>query len=106
MNAHRLPPREPGPRGWLTRVLAAVGAAGALIVSFFLGALVFVTALGLFLLLAIGVAIRIWWLRRQFRDHMDAWERGEGAAGGEDVIDAEYTVVERRERKHGERHEE
>ncbi|MCC5862351.1 MAG: hypothetical protein JJT93_10655 [Gammaproteobacteria bacterium] len=106
MNAHRLPPTDTGPRAWLTRVLAAIGAAGALIVSFFLGALVFVTALGLFVLIAIGVAIRIWWLRRQFRDQMEAWERGERGADGDDVIDVEYTVVERRERKHGERRQE
>jgi membrane protein implicated in regulation of membrane protease activity len=84
------------------RVLAAAGAAAALVASFFLGALVFLTALGLFVVVAVGVAIRIWWLRRQFREQMESWEREQGASQG-DVIEGEYRVVERRERSRGER---
>ncbi len=106
MNTHQLPPGTTGPRAWLTRVFAAIVATGALVVSFFLGALVFVTALGLFVLVAIGVAIRVWWLRRQLREHMQAWERGERPRDGDDdgdVIEAEYIVVERSERQRSER---
>lgn len=102
MRHERLQPPTATAGSWIARVLAGIGAAAALVASFFLGALVFITALGLFVLIAIGVAIRIWWLRRQFREQMQAWERAQQGVEGE-VIEAEYTVVERRERTPGER---
>ena len=104
MNYDRLPPQAGGPRQWLSRVLAGLGAAAALVAAFFLGALVFVTALGLFVLVAAGVAIRIWWLRRQFREQMAAWEQAQrdGTGDGE-VIEGDYVIVERKERRSGER---
>jgi purine-cytosine permease-like protein len=96
---HHLPPGHSGARQWLTRALASVGAAVALVVSFFLGALVFVTALGLMLLVMIGVIIRIWWLRRQFRAAFERQASQGGAEGPHDVIEGEYEVVDKRKRR-------
>jgi uncharacterized iron-regulated membrane protein len=103
VSPHPLPPGHSGPKQWLTRVLASVGAAVALVVSFFLGALIFVTALGLLLLVMFGVIIRIWWLRRQFREVLEREARqgsGEGRGKGHhDVIEGEYEVVDKRKRR-------
>ena len=98
----RLPPEQgSGVGAWLTRVAAGIGAAVAIIASFFLGFLVFLTALGLLLLLAVGVAIRVWWLRRQFRSAMrdgdgDGNDGGnDGTGGGGGTIEGEYVIIRR-----------
>ena len=94
----RLPPeRGAGVGAWLTRVAAGIGAAVAIVASFFLGFLVFLTALGLLLLLAVGVAIRVWWLRRQFRSAMrDGGDGGDdGTGGGGGTIEGEYVIIRR-----------
>jgi len=99
----RLPPeRGSGLGAWLARVAAGVGAAIAIVASFFLGFLVFLTALGLLLLLAVGVAIRVWWLRRQFRSAMrDGGDDDAGGGGG--TIEGEYVIIRRGRRRDADR---
>lgn len=103
----RLPPgRGAGVGAWLARVATAIGAAVAIVASFFLGFLVFLTALGLLLLLAVGVAIRVWWLRRQFRNEMRGGGDGPGDGDGGGTIEGEYVIIRRGRNQRGSEREE
>jgi len=104
VSAYQLPPGPSGPKNLLTRVLASIGAAVALVVSFFLGAVVFLMALGLMVLVIIGVLIRVWWLRRQFREQLRRGGGDDGGPSGGGVIEGEYVIIKDRKRKPGERH--
>jgi hypothetical protein len=74
----------------LVRALAAVAGAFVLAVAFFFGLFVFVLVLGLLLLLWLALWARAWWLTRRSGGHAEV-------SSGEDVIDAEYHVVSRRD---------
>ncbi len=95
MSASQFPRRPSGPANLLTRVLASIGAAVALVVSFFLGAVVFVMALGLMVIVIIGVMIRIWWLRRQFREQRRGGDGDDDGPSGGGVIEGEYVIIEK-----------
>jgi len=88
---------EPPPMNPLVRLLAGVLAVLALVGAFFFGLFVLAVLVGVGIIAWLGLWLRMAWLRRKMR-------RGGGAAGsgrqdGDDVIDAEYTVVSRREEK-------
>ncbi len=71
------------PPNWITALLTlAVLAAGFLLAVFF-----FAVFAALFAVVAVGVGLRLWWLRRQLRKH----------APGQ-ALDGEYIVIERDER--------
>jgi len=75
------------PRSLLGRVVAFIVGLGVLVVSLFVGA-VFISALiGFVLIMGIVLAVRVWWVRRQ----MERYAREHGD------LEAEYTVIERRE---------
>ncbi len=81
----------------LARVLATLVAALVLAGAFMLGLVVFAVAIGLGLLLWLGVWLRLAWMRRT----LDPSTIGKTAPGHEahteqQVINAEYTVVSRR----------
>ena len=57
--------------------------------SIVLGAFMLAALLGFALILAVAVAIRLWWVRRQLS----------AAAANDDYIDAEYKVVNRGDRR-------
>ena len=81
------------PMNPLSRVLAALVAALALLGAFFFGLVVLALFVGVGLVFWLGLRLRIWWFRRHLPrnevtpDHNP--EQGE-------VIDAEYTVVSKR----------
>ena len=70
-------------RGWLAWLLAVP----ALVLAAVFGFFVFLAVLGLALLIAIVLRVRLWWLRRQLR-------RAPASA----VIKGEYTVMPERRR--------
>jgi fatty acid desaturase len=93
---------SPPPRNPLTAVLAAVGAALVAAAAFFLGFIALVVALGLGLLIWIGFVLRLKWLRYRMRKTgvdplAEAQRRTPGQAAPREYIEAEYTVVSRRD---------
>jgi hypothetical protein len=82
----------PPPMNPLGRLLAGILAVLALAGAFFFGIFVFLLAMGLGLVAWLFLWARMWWLRRkQPSEHQKEPEQ----AGK--VIDAEYTVVSRRD---------
>lgn len=82
---------SPPPASPLTRILASVFAVMVLVGAFIFGLFVLAAAVGVGLLLWIGLAIRGWWLRR------DGVKKSSGRrAGDSESIEAEYTVISRR----------
>ena len=78
-------------RSFLMQVLGFMVGLVVLGVSLVLGAFVLAALLGFTLILAVGVAIRLWRVKRQIN----------AAAANDEYIDAEYRVVHRSD--HGER---
>jgi uncharacterized iron-regulated membrane protein len=78
------------PRSLLMQLIGFVVGLVVLGVSFLLGAFILAALLGFGLILAVVVAIRLWWLRRQLK----------AGAANDEYIDAEYKVV-----NHGDRGE-
>ncbi len=74
---------EQKPRSLLMQLLGLVVGFVVLGVSLVLGAFVLAALFGFALMLAVAVAIRLWWLRR----HINA------DAANDEYIDAEYKVV-------------
>lgn len=56
-----------GPSRWKRWLATGVGAV-ALVTSFFLGLVILTLALGVAILVALFIGVRIWWLRRQLRN--------------------------------------
>ena len=78
----RLPSR-PGP---LARFFAALVLLAAFAASLLLGAVLFLTMLGLAVILALALYLRFWWLRRK-------WQRQTPPPPHhDDVLEGEYTV--------------
>ncbi len=82
----------PPPMNPLARLLAGILAVLALVGAFFFGLFVLIAAVGVGLLAWLSLWLRMWWLRRK----RPADRPGTGERTG-DVIDAEYTVVSRRD---------
>jgi O-antigen/teichoic acid export membrane protein len=78
----------------VARVLAALLGAFALVGAFFFGLIILAVVVGLALLLWLGFRLRLWWVMRNMPRAESA---PPGAAGPDDVIDAEYTVVSKRQ---------
>jgi membrane protein implicated in regulation of membrane protease activity len=105
------PGQGPGrPPGLVARILVSIVAVAALVVAAFLGAFIFLAALGFFLVASIVLAARIWWARRQIEKAMrDGRTSGGGAQGPghyrerdrSDVIEGEYLVVDEESRREG-----
>ncbi len=76
------------PRSFLMQLLGFVVGLVVLGVSLVLGAFVLAALFGFALILAVAVAIRLWWLRRQIN----------ADAANDEYIDAEYKVVNRGDR--------
>lgn len=85
------PPRlGPPPMNPLSRMLASLLAAVALIGALFFGVFVFLTAVALGLIAWAALWLRIWWVRRRANSASDSAPPGAGAG---EVIEGEYTVV-------------
>lgn len=96
----------PPPMNPLSRLLAAVVGAIALVGAFFFGFFVLVAAIVIGLVAGLVIWLRIWWIRRKLSGSgavpppgfEDAGPQGGGGtARGGDVIEAEYEVVSRQE---------
>ena len=106
------PGQGPGkPPGLLARILFSILAVILLVSAAFLGAMFFLAALGVFFVVSIVVAVRLWWARRQIEAALRRGEApgqrpesGQQSAGprarqrSSTVIDGEYRVM-------GEEHE-
>ena len=79
---------EQKPRSFLMQLIGFVVGLVVLGVSFLLGAFMLAALLGFGLILAVVVAIRLWWLRRQIN----------ADAANDEYIDAEYKVVNHADR--------
>ena len=82
----------PPPMNPLARLLAGILAVLALVGAFFFGLIVLVFAVGLGLVAWLFLWIRMWWARRNLPAEPPRQDNTSG-----DVIDAEYTVVSRRD---------
>ncbi|MCC5794000.1 MAG: hypothetical protein JJT85_04595 [Chromatiales bacterium] len=90
----RIQGRRPG---ILAQIFGLLIGAAVLVVSLVLGAFLLAALLGLFVLSALVLVARAWWLRRQFERALrqaGGQRPGEPGAGG-DVIEGEYRVVDR-----------
>ncbi len=82
------------------RLVGAVLAVIVTVGAFMLGLVALAVVLGIALVLSLVVWVRVWWLRRRFREAAEeaGWSeapgRGEPGRHG-DTIEAEYTVVSR-----------
>ncbi len=74
---------EQKPRSFLMQLLGLIVGLVVLGVSLVLGAFVLAALFGFALMLAVAVAIRLWWVRRQIN----------ADAANDEYIDAEYKVV-------------
>jgi uncharacterized iron-regulated membrane protein len=87
----------------LSRILASLLAALALVGAFFFGLVVIALAAGLGALAWLFLALRMWWLRRRLdrgnppAGRNGAKQPGAAHAPGGNVIEADYEVVSRRE---------
>lgn len=90
----------------LSRLLAAVIGALALVGAFFFGFFILVGAFALGLAAWLAIRLRIWWLRRKFGASGPvppggfggpAPGAGDPSPNRDDVIEAEYEVVSRKE---------
>jgi predicted lipid-binding transport protein (Tim44 family) len=79
------------PTTWWGRLLLGVGAVAGLVVGVLLGIVFFAVAFAALAVGALVVAVRLWWLRRQF-------VRQRGRQDSRDLA-VEYTVVEDGERR-------
>jgi len=87
---------EPPPMNPLARLLAGILAALALVGAFFFGLFVLALVLGVGIIAWLAFWIRMVWLRRKL-SKSDGAANPEGGQRQGEVIDAEYTVVSRRE---------
>lgn len=94
--------RLAGPRpGLLARIAWSIAAVILLASAAFLGALVFLAVLGLFVVAVLVTAVRIWWLRRRI---LQSQSRGKAAGGeGGTTIEGDFVVVRRPGERDGER---
>lgn len=89
---------SPPPQGPLTRVVAAILAAFALVGAFMIGLAAFLVIGGIALVVGLAIWLRVAWIKRQLRksgvdlDGNMQSDRGSARESGH-VIDAEYTVV-------------
>jgi hypothetical protein len=82
----------PPPMNPLARLLAGVLAVLTLVGAFFFGIFILVFAVGMGLVAWLFLSVRMWWLRKK---QPGTAPRPPGHSG--DVIDAEYTVVDRKD---------
>ena len=80
----------------LSRLLAGILAVIALAGAFFFGIFVLALVAGLGLIAWAVVSLRIWWLRKKFPADEYPREPEPGTDKG-DIIDAEYTVLSRKD---------
>lgn len=92
---HDNTPRLSGPRSsLLARLMAGIGALIALTAATVIGFFALMVTFGVVVIGTIAVMLRVWWLRRQFLRARDGQAPADD--GQRDVIDGEYTVVQRR----------
>jgi hypothetical protein len=88
---------EPPPMNPLARLLTGIIAVLALVGAFFFGLAVLAVLIGVGIIAWLALWLRMAWLRRKLRSEGGSPARSGRGEG--DVIDAEYTVVSRREDK-------
>jgi membrane protein implicated in regulation of membrane protease activity len=98
-------PRAGSRPGLVARMVYGLLAVVALAAAAFLGAFVFLAALGLFMIASLVLVVRVWWFRRQLERAAGAGTArgpaGRGPARPTDVIEGEYHVVDQEEAGEG-----
>jgi len=84
MSHYRFSPMNSGPRSFIGQAIAFVVGMAVLAASFVLGAFLLAAFFGFILVTGSIVTVWMWWLRRKAAD----------AYQDDNVLDAEYTVVE------------
>lgn len=84
---YRISYRKPGP---LAQAVSFVLAVIALALAAIFGVFILATLAGLIAIAAIGISLRVWWLRRQFEKAVR-----EGKEPG-DAMQGEFIVIEKR----------
>lgn len=85
------------PRNWLARLVGAVVGVIVLVGLFFIGLTVFAVAAGLAFVVFAIAAVRLWWMRRQWRANARRTSQGRRSTDSRGVvIEGEYE--ERRDR--------
>lgn len=94
----------PPPMNPLSRLLAGVLGVLALVGAFFFGLFVLALVAGIGLFVWLAFTLRVWWLRKRMgvTRHESAADVRQDRPGGQsasegEIIDAEYTVVSRRD---------
>ncbi len=84
-------PGQRGPlQGWLAVLLAAVG----FVVAMTLGVVFFLFFLALALVVAVVLAVRVWWFKRKLGMGGPAGSRAPGAGATGTTIEGDYQVLE------------
>ncbi|MEM9529543.1 MAG: hypothetical protein AAGA23_01355 [Pseudomonadota bacterium] len=86
------------PRGTVATVLSALVGLGVLGLMLFFGLIVGAVLAAVGLLVAIYFRVRLWWLKRQGQLPGERPNAARRRPGG-DVIEGEYEVVDRRDRR-------
>lgn len=94
---------SPPPQGPLARIIAGIVAVFVLIGAFMIGMVALLVVVGVGLIAGIAIWLRVAWIKRQLRKSgvdldADARRSATGSANvSGQVIDAEYTVIKKRE---------
>jgi len=78
----------------VVRILAALFAVLAFVGAFFFGLIILAVVVGLGLLFWLGIRLRLWWL---LRNRPPGATQADSRSTESQVIDAEYTVVSKRQ---------
>jgi hypothetical protein len=81
----------------LSRLLAGLLAVLALAGALFFGVFVLALVLGLGLVAWVFLWVRMWWIRRKMPRSHNAGAAADSQSRQSEIIDAEYTVVSRRD---------
>jgi len=92
---HYLKPPTGNP---VIQLLAAIGAAAGLVISFILGFFALAIVAGFVVVGMLVVGIRVAWLRRRWRMHLQNIDTAPAAPTRGETLDAEYKVVSRKRR--------
>jgi hypothetical protein len=96
---------SPPPQSPLTRIVAAIIAAFALVGAFIIGTAALLVVLAIGLVAGLALWLRVAWIKHQLKKSgidLNAGTRAEKPAETGEVIDAEYTVISVKDR-HDER---
>jgi len=85
----------------LVQLLTLIAGAAVFVLSVLIGGIVLAGLVGFILLMLVVIYVRVWWLQRKVAGA--ARSGGSGARRSEEIVDAEYRVIDITERDEKER---